>query len=83
MLVYLIFSDKKETWDNGFGWNGLSKVLANPSAYYVKPAPPEDKDYGQKTYAGCNCTSYGTKTNMNMPFNDDSSLYKDSIYQHY
>jgi hypothetical protein len=33
-------------------------------------------DYGQKTYAGCNCSRVSTKTSQNAPFNDDSFLYK-------
>ena len=33
-------------------------------------------DYGQKTKRACSCPSYGFKNQVNMPFNDDSSLYK-------
>lgn len=37
----------------------------------------DDKDdYGQLTYSGCNCSRVSTKTNQNVPFNDDSFLYK-------
>lgn len=37
----------------------------------------DDKDdYGQLTYAGCNCSKISTKTSQNAPFNDDSFLYK-------
>ncbi len=73
----------KEKWSNGFGWNSNSKVIANPSARYLKPTAELGDDVGQYTYAGCNCSREGIKTNLNAPFNDDSFLYKDSIYQHY
>jgi hypothetical protein len=49
----------------------------NPNEYN------QDPDYGNKTYAGCACRSYGVKMSRNMKFNDDSDLYKDSIYQRY
>jgi hypothetical protein len=78
--------DKKEGWNNGFGWSKDSKTLANPTAkyFYVKPPVEDnDKDYGQKTYAGCSCVGHGVKNNNNMPFNDDSNLYAKTKYQGY
>jgi len=33
-------------------------------------------DYGQKTKRACSCPGYGFKNQVNMPFNDDSNLYK-------
>jgi hypothetical protein len=77
---------KKEGWNNGFGWSSDSKTLANPTAQYFYVKPPvedNDKDYGQKTYAGCSCVGHGVKNNINMPFNDDSNLYAKTKYQGY
>ena len=39
----------------------------------------EQDDYGQLTYAGCNCSRVATKDNRNAKFNDDSFLYKDLL----
>lgn len=52
--------DGEESWDNGM-YNGIDQ---------------DRKDFGQKTKKACSCTSYGANNNTNMPFNDDSSLYK-------
>jgi hypothetical protein len=54
--------ERHESWDNGI-YNGLEQDLT---------------DMGQKTKKACSCTSYGAPNNVNMPFNDDSSLYKES-----
>ena len=67
-----------EGWNNGFGTTDNTKP--NFSATYVKPMA-NDEDYGQKTYAGCSCVGYGVKSNVNMPFNDDSNLYAKTKYQ--
>lgn len=87
LLIYITVKKQQnktnEGWSNGIGFSSDSKVIANPSATYVKPAAKEDEDYGQKTYAGCSCVGYGVKSNKNMPFNDDSNLYAKTIYQGY
>jgi len=85
LLIYVVSKQKKssEGWSSGMGWNENSKNIANPSAQYIKPPAPIEPDYGQKTYAGCACMGYGVKSNKTMKSNDDSSLYADSIYQHY
>jgi hypothetical protein len=77
-LVSKTYKSKKEGWDNGFGTTDNTKP--NFSATYIKPMENDD-DYGQKTYAGCSCANYGVKTNINMPFNDDSNLYAKTKYQ--
>ena len=51
-----------ESWPNGM-YNGLEQ---------------DTSDMGQKTKRACSCVSYGTNNDVNMPFNDDSSLYKES-----
>lgn len=85
LLIYVALKEKKtsEGWANGFGFNQDSKIIANPSAQYIKPPAPTEPDYGQKTYAGCACMGYGVKSNKTMSFNNDSNLYQDTIYQHY
>jgi hypothetical protein len=77
-LVSKTSKSKKEGWDNGFGTTDNTKP--NLSSTYVKPMKNDD-DYGQKTYAGCSCVGYGVKSNINMPFNDDSNLYAKTKYQ--
>ena len=74
----LVSKTCKEGWNNGFGTTDNTKP--NFSATYVGPME-DDEDYGQKTYAGCSCTGYGVKNNLNMPFNNDSNLYAKTKYQ--
>lgn len=42
-------------------------------------------DIGNQTHLACNCAREGIKypSSRTMPFNNDSNLYADTIYQHY
>ncbi len=42
-------------------------------------------DIGNQTHLACNCAKEGIKypSTRTMPFNNDSNLYADTIYQHY
>ena len=66
LLVFHIREMRNESWDNGI-YNGIDQDMT---------------DFGQKTKKACSCTSYGAKNDVNMPFNDDSSLYKESPSNH-
>jgi hypothetical protein len=78
LTITLVSKSHKEGWNNGFGTT--DNTNPNFSSTYIKPMA-EDEDYGQKTYAGCSCRGYGVKSNVNMPFNNDSDLYKKTKYQ--